>query len=52
MLLVPWAVGEWGNGLTVGQHGWGHRLVSPPEQGSSSLLQSPGPSPRSLEAPA
>lgn len=52
MLLVPWAVGEWGKGLTEGQHIWGHGLVSQPSQGSSSLLQSPsGPSSRSSEGP-
>lgn len=50
MLLVPWAVGEWGKGLTEGQHIWGHGLVSQPSQGSSSLLQSPsGLSSRSSE---
>lgn len=34
-------VGERGQGLTEGQHIWGHRLVSQPRQGTSSCLQSP-----------
>lgn len=47
MLLVPWAVGEWGKGLTDGQHIWGHGLVSQPSQGMSPPFPGPsGPSSR------
>lgn len=52
MLPVPWAVGGRGQGLTEGQHMWGHRLVSQPSQRTSSLFQSPsGPSSRYSKGP-